>query len=148
MRKIKHFVVQRVQSFYIITALFVLNTQCQDTDIPSKYINWMYIWFKSPDSLALFPLSGDISYEVPIDMLPEATPKQDLVSLNDITGRSEHSPYVCIFHAHNDVVVVVEEGAVEVNDVLRMTTVHNLKLSNNSLAHFSLGLNVNDLGCC
>jgi hypothetical protein len=61
------------------------------------------------------------------------------------SGWLKHIPNVHIFHAHNNVVVVVEESAVKVDDKLGMAAVHNLQLSDNALADFAIRLDVNDL---
>jgi hypothetical protein len=60
-------------------------------------------------------------------------------------GWLKHIPNVHILHAHDNVVVVVEESAVKVDDKLGMAAVHNLQLSDNALADFAVRLDVNDL---
>lgn len=57
-------------------------------------------------------------------------------------------PNVHILHAHDDIVVVIQKGTVECDNVVGVTAVHDLKLANYTLAHFPLGLNVDDLFWC
>ena len=56
-----------------------------------------------------------------------------------------HIPDVHVFHAHYHVIVVIEEGTVESDDIIGMATMHDLKFAHNSLAHLLVGLDVDDL---
>ena len=50
-----------------------------------------------------------------------------------------------MLHAHNHIVMLVKEGAVECDNVLRMAAVHDLKLANDTFAHLLLGFNMDNL---
>lgn len=56
-----------------------------------------------------------------------------------------HSPNVRILHAHDNIVIVIQESTVEVDNVFGMTAMHNLQLSNDSLSNFTLRLDVDHL---
>jgi len=54
-------------------------------------------------------------------------------------------PNIHILHAHDHVVVFVEEGAVEGDDVVGMTPVHDLQFANYAPAHFLFRLDMDNL---
>ena len=56
-----------------------------------------------------------------------------------------HLPNIHVLHAHDHVVVFVQEGTVECDDVIRMAPMHNLELTHDTSSQFLLGLNVYDL---
>jgi hypothetical protein len=55
-------------------------------------------------------------------------------------------PNIHVLHTHDHVVVITQEGAVEVDDKLRVAVVHDLEFPHNAAAHLLLGLDVDDLG--
>lgn len=55
-------------------------------------------------------------------------------------------PDIRILHTHDNIVIVIEEGAIEGHNVLRVAAVHDLEFSNNTLAHLALRLDMDDLG--
>jgi hypothetical protein len=54
-------------------------------------------------------------------------------------------PNIHILHAHDYVAVLAQKGTIEVYNVDGIRIVHDLELSNDSLAHFAIRLNVDDL---
>lgn len=54
-------------------------------------------------------------------------------------------PNICILHTHDDIVIAIQKGAVEGDNVLGVAAVHDLEFSNDTLAHFPLRLDMNDL---
>lgn len=60
-------------------------------------------------------------------------------------GKEENGPDIHVLHAHDNIVVVVQEGAIEIDNVFRVTAVHDLELAHDSLPHLPLCLNVNHL---
>lgn len=60
--------------------------------------------------------------------------------------RAQYIPDIHVFHTHDNVVVVVKEGTVEVDNKLGVASVHDLQLSYNALAYVAIRLDVNNLG--
>lgn len=54
-------------------------------------------------------------------------------------------PNIRILHTHDDIVIGIQKGAIEGDDVLGMAAVHDLELSNDTLAHLALRLDMDDL---
>jgi hypothetical protein len=54
-------------------------------------------------------------------------------------------PDVHILHAHDDIVVIAQERAVEVHNIVRVALMHNVKLAHNAAPDFLLGLDMYDL---
>ena len=55
------------------------------------------------------------------------------------------SPNVHILHTHDDIVVIAQEGSVEVDNIFGIAIVHNLKFTNDTAPHFFLGFDVDHL---
>lgn len=55
------------------------------------------------------------------------------------------SPYIHVLHTHDDIVVMIQESAVKINNVVGVAPMHNLQLPNDSLAHFLLCFDMDDL---
>lgn len=71
---------------------------------------------------------------------------QKVVQHNDKVDKGGFSlPNVHVLHAHDHIIVIVQEGTVEGDNVLGMAAVHDLKFSNDSFAHFPLGFDMDDL---
>ena len=60
-------------------------------------------------------------------------------------GPRGNIPNIHVLHAHDHIVVLVKEGAIEGDNVFGMAAVHDLKLANDTLAHLLLGLNMDNL---
>lgn len=54
-------------------------------------------------------------------------------------------PNVHVFHAHDHIVGITQEGAVEIHNVFRVGIVHDLQLPDDPTTHFLLRFNMNDL---
>ena len=54
-------------------------------------------------------------------------------------------PNVHVLHAHDDITRVVLEGAVEVDNVVRVAVVHDAQLPHDAFPYFVLGFDVYDL---
>lgn len=54
-------------------------------------------------------------------------------------------PNVHVLHAHDDIVVLIQECSVKVNDVFGIAAVHDLELAHDSLPHFLLGFHMDNL---
>lgn len=68
-----------------------------------------------------------------------------LLAVDKHKGSASGVPDIHILHAHDHVVVVVEECAVKGDDIVGVAAVHDLELANDALAHLSLRFNVYDL---
>ena len=60
--------------------------------------------------------------------------------------RDYHSPNVHVLHTHYHVVMLVQEGTVEGDDIIGMAPMHNLELTHDSSSQFLFGFDVYDLG--
>lgn len=54
-------------------------------------------------------------------------------------------PNIHVFHTHDHIVVIIQEGAIKGDNVVGMAAMHDLQFSNNALAHLALRFDVNDL---
>lgn len=69
-----------------------------------------------------------------------------MISVGCISISARRSiPNIHILHAHDDIVIVVEECTVKGHDVIRVTSMHDLQFSHDSLPHFLLSFDVYDL---
>lgn len=51
-------------------------------------------------------------------------------------------PNIHILHTHDHIVVVIQKGAIKCDNIIRVTSMHNLELSNDSSSHLLLGFHV------
>jgi hypothetical protein len=61
------------------------------------------------------------------------------------SSRGLHLPNVHVFHAHYHVAGRVLEGAIEIDNVIRIAVVHDTELSYDSFPDLVLGFNMYDL---
>lgn len=54
-------------------------------------------------------------------------------------------PDIHILHTHDHVVVFIEEGTIECDDIIGVAAMHNLELTHDASSHLLLGFDMNDL---